>query len=549
MVVTEPTNQAKQPTIEAKLRAFAQGRIPVPLCVDGDAYTVAGQALSSDKAAEKSVYGLAFRRSPTDAPEFEGVVKERDDRMILYGLTDYIRDRLTKPLTREQLDDACEFMSTAHAFGGPLPLNRKIWERVIDEYDGYLPIKIEALPEGSTFYPNEIPVQITPVAEGFGELAALVEAHLVGMVANASARATLERHLLERFREYAREDDPTATEEDVLFRAQLMVHDFGMRASSTPHESEIYGRAHLLCFPGTDTFNAAYQAWVMNDKKRVGSSILALAHRTVQGADSEKAAFQRMREAAGKGGIGSYVADCFDFHAAVHDELLPMAVEASQTDKAIIVGRPDSGDPEENVLYILDEARGAGLYKTQPNGRLAMTHLTNIQGDSMNWKKMKAITEAKKAHGYSPVNCGIFGVGGWLRNTPSRDTLSVGDKLMSKGNDGEPMVKLSDTRAKMSVPGPVVVLRGQSTEEPSVRMQYERNYHGENALQVFYDGSAKGVDRYKASCVEDFSTVQQRVIHEFDASPARRRVLSDEILRLQNETLKAHGRGVEDYEY
>ena len=530
-----------------KLENFVKGRINVPKCLDGDAYTVAGEAITAARPQKKSTYGLAFRVSPKDAADLKDFCF--DDRMILFGLTDYIRNNLTRPITKEQVDTAEEFMSTAHAFGGPLNFDRKVWERVIDEFGGYLPLKIEALPEGSTFYPNELPVQVTSLADGFGEIAALVEAHLVGMVSIASTRATMERHLLERMKEYAKEDDPDASDADILFRAQLMIHDFGMRACFTGEESEVGGKAHLLVFPGTDTFSAAYQAWVQNDQKRVGSSILALAHRTVQGADSEQAAFKKLRVAAGSGGIGSYVADCYDFQAAVKNELLPMAIEASKTDKAVLVGRPDSGDYLENVLFMLNTAKDAGLYTTQKNGRLAMTNLRYIQGDSMNWRKIKKVLDTQIEHGYSPVNGGIFGVGGWLRNTPTRDTLSVGYKLIAKGEDDEAVVKLSDTRAKMSVPGPVHVLRGQSVTEPSVVMQHESGYSGSNALLTCYDGSATGNDKFKEPCLETFDTLRTRVIHEFDASTSHRRVLSDEIIRIQNETLIKHGRNADDYRY
>ncbi len=530
-----------------KLEDFVKGRIEVPTCLDGDAYTVAGEALVSEKPKQKSVYGVAFRTSPKDAPELKDFCY--DDRMVFFGLSDYIRTHLTKPITTEQVDAAEKFMSSAHAFGGALNFDRMIWDRVISEYDGYLPIKIEALPEGSTFYPNEIPVQVTSLDKGFGEIAALVEAHLLGMVSVASTRATMERHLLERMKEYAREDDLDATDSDILFRAQLMVHDFGMRSSSVAEESEVLGKAHLLSFPGTDTFSAAYQAWVQNDYQRVGSSVLALAHRTVQGAETQRAAFQKIRSAAGAGGIASYVADCYDFHAATRDELVPMAIEASKTDKGIIVDRPDSGDYLENVMFVLDSARDAGLYTTQKNGRLAMTHLRYIQGDSMNWKKMKKVLDTQIERGYSPVNCGIFGVGGWMRNTPTRDTLSVAYKLMAKGDEEEPVVKLSDTRIKISVSGPVEVLRGQGADEPSVVMQYERGHNGINALQVYYDGSAGGMEKFKEPCIEKFSLLQYRAIHEFDQSPATRCVLSEEIIRIQNETMAKHGREIRDYTY
>ncbi|MFA6460843.1 MAG: nicotinamide phosphoribosyltransferase domain-containing protein [Candidatus Woesearchaeota archaeon] len=529
------------------LEDFVKGRIPVPKCLDGDAYTVAGEALASDEAREKSVYGLAFRVSPQNAKDLKDFC--HDDRMVLFGLTDYIRNNLTRPITKEEVDAAERFMSTAHAFGGALNFDRTVWDRVINEYDGYLPIKIEALPEGSTFYPNEIPVQVTSLDKGFGEVAALVEAHLVGMVSIASTRATMERHLLERMKEYAREDDPEASEADILFRSQLMIHDFGMRASSASEESEVLGKAHLLSFGGTDTFNAAYQAWVQNGEKRVGSSILALAHRIVQGHKVENNSYSKLRTAAGKGGIGSYVADCYDFHAAVSGPLLEMALEASRTDGGIIVDRPDSGDYLENVLFVVDTAAKAGLYTTQKNGRLAMTNSRFIQGDSVNWHKLRTIMDTLKEHNYSPMNCGIVGIGGWLRNTVTRDTLSVAYKLSAKGEELEPVNKLADTRIKISPSGPVYVLRGQSPDEPSVVMQYETGHAGQNALVTFYDGSASGMTKFKDPCLEAFDTLRERVIHGFDKASHYQENWSPEILRIQDETMRKHGRSLSDYKY
>ena len=530
-----------------ELSDFVKGRIQVPTPLNGDAYTVAGEALASDQAREKSVYGLSFRKSPAQAEDLKDFC--HDDRMVFYGLSEYIRNNLTKPITKEDVDAAEGFMATAHAFGGPLNFDRKVWDRVIEECGGYLPLKIEALPEGSTFYPGEVPVQVTSLKEGFGEIAALVEANLVGMVSIASTRATMERHLLERMKDYAREDDSAATDAEILFRAQLMIHDFGMRASSSSEESEVLGKAHLLSFPGTDTFGAAYQAFVLNDNQRVGSSVLALAHRTVQGANTQGAAFAQIRKAAGPGGIASYVADCYDFHAAIRDEILPMALEASRTDNAILVPRPDSGNYLENIMYIVAVAKENGLYKEQANGRAAMTNMRFIQGDSMNWDKIHTAMDELRDNGYSPVGCGIFGVGGWLRNTPTRDTLSVAYKLMAKGEDEESVVKLSDTRIKMSVPGPVYTLRGQGADHPSTVMQYEDGHAGQNALVTYYDGAIAGNEKFGAPCLEKFSTLQERTVKGFDAAPKYQRVLSDEVMQIQNTTLALHGRSLTDYKY
>lgn len=536
-------------TIEQECRRaqFARGPIRIPLPINGDAYTVAGEALASKDMLEKSTYGITFRTSPKDAEEFEGAAK--DDRILLYGVSDFIREHLTDPITHADIDAAEEFMKTTHAFGGPLPFNRKTWERIVKEYGGYLPIKIDALPEGSTLYPGEPVVQVTSLDEGFGEIAATIEANILGQVAIATGRLTLERHILERMKEYVREDNPHLNNEEVIAQAQIMVHDFGMRASSTNTESALLGKAHLLCFSGTDTFNAAYQAWEQNERKPVGTSILALAHRTVQGSPTEGSAFNKLRHAAGEGGIGSYVGDCYNFENAIDDLLVPMAKGAAETDKGIIVARPDSGDYVESVQYIVNAAHEAGLSTIQANGRIAMTNLRYIQGDSMSWKKTAKVMDTLKENGYSPVNCGIFGVGGWLRNTPTRDTLSAAYKLMSKGAEETPVVKLSGTRAKMSVPGPAQVLRGIDAESASTRMHYEQPENGHNAIVTFYDGRMLGFERFRDPCLESFATLKDRVINEFDQSPLHRRVLSDEIIGIQNETMQAHGRSLDDYKF
>jgi nicotinamide phosphoribosyltransferase len=526
---------------------FAKGRIEIPGPLKGDAYTVAGEALADQKSREKSVYGVMFRRSPDEAPEFEGLAK--DGRMVSFGLVDYIRNNLTKPITREKVNEAEQFMQTAHAFGGPLNFDRKPWDRVVDEFGGYLPLKIQALPEGSTFYKNEVPVQVESLDKGFGEISALIEADMLGMVSVGSARATMERHMLERFLDYAKEDMPKASPEDQLFAAKLMAHEFSKRAYSTPEQSEFLGKAHLLSFPGTDTFDAAYAAYKENGDQAVGSSIAALAHRVVMGSESEQACFDNLRKVAGPGGIGSYLADTYNFKKAVSDKLVPMALDAQRTDGGILVARPDSGNYLENTMYILNQAKENGLFDEQENGRLAMNNLRYIQGDSMNWEKIKKTMDTQIEQGFSPVNSGIFGIGGWLAKTPTRDTLSVAYKLMAKGEDLESTVKLADTLAKMSVPGPVQVLRGQNADQPSTIMHYETPTSGKNALVTFYDASKDGIDKFSDSCLETFSVRSNRVVYDFMEAPLEQRILSDGIIEIQNSVMKQHGRSLGDYQY
>ena len=487
--------------------------VPFPLMAD--AYTISGEAFAGREAIQKSIYNVTNRIGPSKAIGDISVAK--DNRMVFYGLSEFIRRHLSTPITHDDIDAAKAFMETAHSFGGPLNFPEKTWRRVVDEYEGYLPIKISALREGSTFFPYEPVIQVESSGEGFGELAAHIEAVMLGMVSVMSARATICRHWLDRIREeFGRNkySNPNftmslASNEDLAefdVMARFFIHDFGMRASSCAEESELLGMAHLLVFHGTDTFNAAYAAMERGAERPTGTSILALAHRIVQGHTTEEEAFEAIFGAAGEGGIASYVADCYNFKTAVQKHLKAMA----ERNKGCIVVRPDSGDYLENCLFVAQEAYEAGLQDGQD--RPGATSMRFIQGDSMNPDKVNHVLQCLRNKGFNSVNWGIFGVGGWLRNTPTRDLFSSAYKLATKGLDNEAVCKLSDTPAKMSVPGDTIILRGNGAcvTGPSVYFRDEFG-HGADEREVYYkDGAMFDI------MAESFADISKRTIEDFD---------------------------------
>lgn len=516
-------------------------RIKVPLPVRGDAYTVA-DPLTSPKAIERSIYNGTFRLSPKDVFSFA-----KNDNILFYGLTDYLAENLLDPVTVQDVLNSERFMRDAHAFGYGLPFDREMWMRAIKEFNGRLPVTIEAVPLGATIFPNEPFLQVTSLSKGYGEIAALLEAVLLGQVSIASSALTMRRQLLAAMEEYVREDEPELDDAAVRFKASIMIHDFGMCAHANQYESAMLGRAHLLVFPGTDTFNAAYEAWQLAHCKPVGTSIAALAHRSVQSFPDQLSCFlnaaAKAIQSAGNNGpaIVSLVSDCYNFDATIEGDLKTTCEKYPQL---VAVARPDSGDYVANVLKIVTEAKNAGFYTVQKNGRIAMTTRRFIQGDSMDWNKMVNVMEALKANGFSPVNCGIFGVGGWLRNTPTRDTLSAAYKLSAIGEDQEPVVKLSHTRAKMSVPGPVHVLRNTEYDAPTVYFEDEAA-KGDNILVSYYDGRL--VSPFEEPCGEDFLSVKRRVLTDFDNSQKPTQVLSPRIIQVQDATFAKYNRSREDF--
>lgn len=522
-------------------------RILVPLPLRADAYTISGEVIAGEEAREKSVYTLVDRYSPK---QNLGIVAQ-DSRMVFYGISDFIRNHLSQPITHKDIDDAKEFMQTAYSFGGPLFFPEELWRRVVNEYNGYLPILIQGLPEGSTYFPNEPKIQVTSLGKGFGEIAAHIEALMLGMTSIASVRATVTRHWLDRIREvFIRYSNLRETSIDELSQeklkeidafARFMIHDFGMRAHSCAEESEMLGRAHLLVFHGTDTFNAAYQARKLGASPPTGTSILALAHRIVQGHISEESAYNRICEAA-NGGWASYVADCYDFKNAVQKFLVKLAQEK----KGTIVVRPDSGDDIEDVLYIAYKAYEAGLY-AESNGYKESTNLRFIQGNSMNPEKIDKIFKALAIHNFNPVKWGIFGVGGWLRNICTRDTFSSSYKLSAKGANNTPVVKLSETRGKLSVPGPVSLYKKKVG--PSV---YHMDEIVGSELRYICWYTPESMQSGRLPAFEPFSKLQDRTINEFDwfrdanverGVIATQNVLSKKLQAIQENTIQIYNKG------
>lgn len=501
---------------------------PTPRMVLADAYTAASENYISQDAKDFSSYHIAFRREQTPWMKELGL-KPADSRYVFFGLQQIIDDIILNPITKEEINEADKFYATAKG-GKPFKWDRSVWDRVVNECDGKLPIKIEALADGAVAFPGEPVIQVT-AKEGFGELSAWFETKMLQVWAT-SERASLLRHWLEYNKDLVRRcTNEDLTEAEVTAKAQAQLADFSDRSSMTAQESELLGLATLTSFPTTSTVAAAYRAYKESGENPASkTSMYSLAHRVVQSYLKEKDAYLALFDFA-KTDIASYVADCYNFRKAVTDYLVPLAQEAKKT-CGIICARPDSGDAFEEILFVLKEATKAGLYKevtARDGSKLkAMTNLRVIQADGMTFATIKAINEKLIAAGFSPPDCVYYGVGGFLHDSLSRSNTSAAQKLCAVGNEERPVMKSPiGAKGKESIPGQVKIVR-EAGSDHSVRGVDEP---GENALKVWYDGTGDGPGLlYK----EDFREVQKRVLNDFkkDARPAR--LLSDAVTATQD---------------
>ena len=499
-----------------------------PRLLTADAYTIGSNKFESEKAKEKSVYYITFRKRPHD---FNPDLYEKDDqRYIFYGLQKILDYLFYDPITHKEIDETLSFLRDKKVYSYGLKqfdFPEQLWRDVVDKYKGYPPISIKALPEGSVFYPNEPIIQIESLVEGMGVLAAWFESKLLQIWATCE-RVTQNEHWLLYCKKMVREVYKSASDKDVDLLARLMIHDFGDRAGMNWLESEILGEAHLLTFSGTDTFAGAYQAW-KNSKEDIGiaMSVSALAHRNVQSYKFENDAYQAIYDSCENGEIISMVADCYSFYDAVENYLVPLAnFSKIQKNGKIIVARPDSGNALEQVTWICRTAVKHDLYEELEIDGVKWrfpTFLKFIEGDGMTWPEMKKINAALLEQGFPPFAWGLYGVGGGLRNDLKRDNSSAKYALCAIGNDYDPVVKFSETLGKTTLPGPFKLRRDERSLHFSETIAFSHE-EGEDALIEYFNGL--GCKKYTASFYpfgigqdDDFRIIKKRIKEQISSMP------------------------------
>ena len=231
------------------------------MAVFSDTYK-ATHPLQYPPCSEMTAYG-EFRR---------GYEKDQQDtRMVHYGIRHIIETYLHWQWTKEDVQRAAAFFDSHNAGGTALPWPRELFERIVTEHDGYFPIRVQALPEGTCTHVRVPTYQITASGD-FAPLCLFMET-LLTQVWYPSTVATLSR----RARDVIERAFEASTEEGKahpLLPSRL--HDFGMRSCATGEQSVLGGCAHMLSFEGSDTMPAAFHAqFQLNEGRPVASSIPA----------------------------------------------------------------------------------------------------------------------------------------------------------------------------------------------------------------------------------------------------------------------------------
>jgi nicotinic acid phosphoribosyltransferase len=291
----------------------------------------------------------------------------------------------------------------------------------VEENEGYFPVVIEALPEGSVAYIHT-PVFIISAEDQYSRLVTFLETILT-MVWYPSCVATLSRYT----RDAIEEGFNKSVDDDMKWLLDSRLHDFGFRGCTSVEQSVLGGCAHLLNFEGSDTMSACYHAqFHLNGGRPVASSIPATEHSVMTAWPTEEAAMLNEIEHFGSG-LFACVMDSYDYDYALSD-VLPRIADAVKAKKGKLILRPDSGDPVTQVIKGLTAAEKVFGCTTNAKGYKVLQHSAVIQGDGINYDTLRKIQTAVLAEGYSAENV-AYGMGGALLQKLNRDTMSFATKV------------------------------------------------------------------------------------------------------------------------
>lgn len=352
------------------------------------------------------------------------------DRTVFFGLQMFLKQYMTKPVTQSDIDEADEFW-TAHGE----PFNRQGWQYILKNHNGYLPVVIRAVPEGTVVPVGNVLLTIVNTDPKCFWLTTWLETALLRAIWYPTTIATnsyvCKQALLAA---YAKSSDADISTVD------FKLVDFGARGVSSMESSGIGGAAHLLSFKSTDNMTGILYAKKYYGASLAGYSIPAAEHSTITswGREHEVDAYRNMlKQFAKPGSMVAVVSDSYDIMNAASNIWGGLLREEVESSGATLVVRPDSGDPltiPVEVIAALAEKFG---YTVNSKGYKVLPDCVRvIQGDGIDVESLPRILERVMAAGFAADNIS-FGMGGGLLQHVNRDSQKFAMKCSAICVNGE----------------------------------------------------------------------------------------------------------------
>lgn len=381
----------------------------------------------------KNSHWLQF---PKDSEAMFSYVESRGGEFketVMFGLRYILSKYLSKPITQENINNAEKIAKLQG-----VPFNREGWEYVLKEHNGFLPLKIKAIPEGNVVRTKTPLVTIESTDPKVFWIAGHVEP-LILRIWYPITVATLSREIKKVIKPFV--DETSDYVESVDFK----LCDFGARAATSAESAKIAGMSHLVSFSVTDTIEGIegiFETYSTDDF--IAGSVPASEHSTITSwtKDKEKEAYENMIDTFGDENspyfspIYACVSDAYDIFNAIENIWGNELKQKLLDSKATMVLRPDSGNALYMVMTCLERLDKIFGHVLNEKGYKVLNKVKIIQGDGVDIHAIKEILEYMKMNKYSTDNI-TFGMGGALHQKGiNRDTLKFALKCSAIKRNG-----------------------------------------------------------------------------------------------------------------
>ena len=346
---------------------------------------------------------------------------------MFVGLQAYLREYLMSPITLEQIDEA-EHIEREQG----MHFNRELWLGVLNDHGGYLPVEIEAVPEGTVLPPRNVLVQLVNTDPKYFWTTSFFETALLRAVwypTTIGSISWLAKQIIRESLEY------TSDSPEVL---RHMLHDYGARGVSSQESAGLGGMAHLVNFSQSDTVPGIVAAKRYYNAGNISNSGCNSEHAgfCAWGRDNEASALKNMLDTYADTGIAILLTDTYDHENCVKNIIGKELKSQIQNFPGLVGVRPDSGDvvtvTSDTTQWLMDSFG----YETNSKGfKVLPSYIRVVQGDGVTFEALPSIFIEMEKRGFSAENA-IFGMGGGLLQHHNRDTMNFGQKANAVFVDG-----------------------------------------------------------------------------------------------------------------
>ncbi len=460
--------------------------------------------LRSNPLLLTDAYNFSHQRLKVNTDFEVSHIYNRSAGMILYGFSEMVNSILTIQITQEMVD---QLKSVSNTMNIVAPI--ELFERVVNEFNGYFPIMVQSLEEG-TWCPTGTPfAQIRNTVVGFGELVTWLE----GIFLQSSfpcGTATEAFHMRRYLEEVKAENN---FDESFLTR----IHSFGFRGHRSLEDAYWASTAWNLFLFGSDDVHSL----IHTPKAKIGS-ISALAHKVTQQYDVEYDGYIHAIDATADAGekVVALVIDTYDADRFIAQYLVPISKHAQEKGIHIVI-RPDSGDVNEQVVEVYKQVQKNNL-----------TNVSAIIGEGMSYQKIQRTDFFFKMR-QVPLDFVSYGVGGGFYNHINRDTL--GFAMKTAFSNGAPRMKFGMNPLKRSIPDAVAVIRNEAGELVVERESFDLII--QNLYQPIYFHNGNNSPLFQMA---NWNVTQFRALKNLNQPLQERIVLSDSINDLVKEFEKKY---------